>query len=480
VAGAAGGSARRRAGVTAGSTRPARPTAAERRITEIESLDLEGRGVARTDGKVAFIDGALPGERVEWELARARARFDSGRVVRVLRAAPMRAEPRCPHFGVAPGSCGGCSMQHLDARAQVAIKQRALEETLWHLGRVRPEMVLRPITGSPWHYRHRARLTVRHVAKKGGVLVGFHERASSYVADMRECHVLPVPVAALLMPLRELVGGLSIRDRVPQIEVAVAAGGGAGVTVLVFRVLLPPGEADRAALRAFADRHGVRVWLQAGGPQTAEPLDPSQQARLLLELPEFGLELPFLPTDFTQVNHRINEVLVRRALTLLAPRAHERVADFFCGMGNFTLPLATRARLVTGLEGSLALVQRARDTAQSAGLAERVRFEACNLFDWTAADWDGLQQDGGGPIERVLLDPPREGALAVVRAFGGASRRPQRLVYVSCNPATLARDCAVLVHESGWRLASAGIVNMFPHTSHVESIAVLEPPHAGA
>ncbi|HEX7155974.1 MAG TPA: 23S rRNA (uracil(1939)-C(5))-methyltransferase RlmD [Burkholderiaceae bacterium] len=465
--------------MTAGPTGPARRTTAERRVAEIESLDLEGRGVARAGGKVAFIDGALPGERVEWELARARPRFDTGRVVRVLRTASMRARPRCPHFGVAPGSCGGCSMQHLDARAQVAIKQRALEETLWHLGRVRPDLVLRPIAGAPWHYRHRARLTVRYVAKKGGVLVGFHERASSYVADMHECHVLPAPVAPLLMPLRELVGGLSIRDRVPQIEVAVGAGAGTPDTVLVFRVLLAPDEADRAALHAFAERHGVRVWLQPGGPETAEPLDPSQRARLLLALPEFGLELPFLPTDFTQVNPLINEVLVRRALTLLAPRAHERVADFFCGLGNFTLPLATRARFVTGLEGNARLLQRARETAQAAGLGERVRFEARNLFEWTVTDWDRLQEAGGGPVERVLLDPPREGALAVVRALGAASLRPLRLVYVSCNPATLARDCAVLVHESGWRLASAGIVNMFPHTSHVESIAVLEPPQAG-
>ena len=453
---------------------------AEREVARIESLDLEGRGVARLDdGKVAFIEGALPGERVQWARLRAKARFDTGRVTAVLAASPLRVTPRCPHFGLDAGKCGGCSMQHLDARAQVSIKQRVLEETLWHIGRLRPETVLRPVVGPVWNYRHRARLSVRFVPRKGGVLVGFRERNSSYVADMHACPVLGEPVAHLIDPLRELVSGLSIRDRLPQIEVAIAqAGSGPPITVLVLRILAPLSDADRDRLRAFERGQGVGFWLQPAGPDTAEPMDPPARGdgALPLRLPEFGVEIPFRPTDFTQVNHAINEVLVRRALALLDPGPQDVIADFFCGLGNFTLPLATRAGRVRGLEGSAALLRRAEAAAAAAGFAGRVDFAARNLFEWTAADWEGLRAGLGGRIDRVLVDPPREGALAVVQSFGLDAAPPRRVVYVSCNPATLARDCAWLVHEAKWTVRAAGVVNMFPHTSHVESIAVLEPP----
>ena len=443
-------------------------------VLEVDSLDLEGRGVARSDGKVVFIPGALPGERVRAEIVGRKPKFDRARLIDVLRESPLRARPSCPHFGLHAGACGGCSMQHVEPRAQVAIKQRVLEDALWHLARLRPERVLRPIEGSPWGYRHRARLAVRYVAKKGGVLVGFHERGSSYVADMRECRVLPPSVSRLLLPLRELVGGLSLRERLPQIEVAVGQReGGAEHVVLVLRVLQRPTVEDLARIDAFVARHEVAVWLQPGGPDTAAPLNPQHEGELALALPEFGLALPFGPTDFTQVNHRINEVLVRVAVRLLDPQPGERVIDFFCGLGNFTLALARRCGAVLGIEGSEELLRRAQAAAQRHGLAERARFAGSNLFEWTAADWARTTATFG-TADRVLIDPPREGALAVAKVLADAGAGPRRIVYVSCNPATLARDCAVLAHEGGWTLAAAGVVNMFPHTSHVESIAMLD------
>ncbi len=445
---------------------------------EIESLDQDGRGVGRRDGKAVFVEGALPGESVRYERRRNKPSYEVGRIVAIDRASVLRTQPRCPHFGLGAGACGGCSMQHLDARAQVAVKQRVLEDSLWHIGRVRPERMLRPIAGPAWRYRHRARLTVRHVLKKGGVLVGFHERASSYVADMGSCEVLPARVSALLLPLRRLVEVLSIRDRLPQIEVAVADCAGETQIVLVLRVLNPPTDADHAHLVAFARDHDVELWVQPGGPQTAVPLGPQQRTELQLSLPEFGVTVPFGPTDFTQVNHGINQSLVARALRLLDVQPHEKVVDFFSGLGNFTLPLATRAAHVRGFDGSATLVERARLAARANGLADRTTFETANLFEWTVKDWDEAVCEAGG-VDKVLIDPPREGALALVHAFAASQSPPTRAVYVSCNPATLARDCAVLVHEAGWVVRAAGIVNMFPHTSHVESMAVLEPPAAG-
>ena len=431
----------------------------------IEALDLEARGVAhRADGKVVFAAGALPGEEVRVRITRSKAKWEQGEAVAWRRAAFTRVQPRCPHFGV----CGGCSMQHIDPQAQVAFKQRTLEDDLWHLAQVRPQTMLRPLAGPSWGYRHRARLTVRLVHKKGGVLVGFHERGSTYVADMRSCAILPPHVSALLLPLRALIAGLSCPDRLPQIELAV----GEAQTVFVLRHLEPLAAADLKALAAFGLEHDVQWWLQPGGPHTAAPLDP-QDPPLAYALPEFGMRMPFKPTDFTQVNHRINQALVSRALRLLAPQANERVADWFCGLGNFTLPLATRAAQVLGVEGSEALVQRARDNAAANGLQRNTRFETRNLFDMDAS---ALQQLGA--FDKWLVDPPREGALALCKALvesrAAGLQAPARIVYVSCNPATLARDAGMLVHQGGYALKSAGVVNMFPHTSHIESIAVFE------
>ena len=444
-------------------------------LLQVDSLDLDGRGIARHEGKVVFVPGALPGERVRAEIVGRKAKFDRARLLAIERPSALRTQPACPHFGLQPGACGGCPMQHVQPQAQLAIKQRVLEDALWHLGRLRPERVLRPVEGSAWHYRHRARLAVRYVAKKGGVLVGFHERASSYVADMRECHVLPARVSDLLLPLRELIGGLSLRERLPQIEVAVGQSGAGERIVLVLRVLQPPTEDDREKLLSFASRYDVAFWLQPGGPHTAAPLDRQQESELTLQLPEFDVQLPFRPTDFTQVNHRINEILVRSAVRLLDPQPDDHVVDFFCGLGNFSLPLARRSRAVLGLEGSRDLLDRAAAAAPRHGLADRLHFATTDLFEWTDADWHELQRSFG-VVARVLIDPPREGALALAKLLAQATQKPRRVVYVSCNPATLARDCAMLVHQGGWSLRAAGAVNMFPHTSHVESIAMLEPP----
>ena len=358
------------------------------------------------------------------------------------------------------GLCGGCALQHVDLATQVAVKQRALEDALWHIGKVTPEEMLSPIHGPAWEYRHRARFTVRDVPKKGGVLVGFHEKRSSYVADMLSCEVVPQRISNLIPRLREMIGRLSIRRRLPQIEVSV----GEGADVLVLRVLEPPSAADESVLRAFAQEHSVFLYLQPGGPDTAAAFHPAEGVDLHYRLPEFDVRIYFQPTDFTQVNHAVNGVLVRRAMRLLAPEPGERIADLFCGLGNFALPIARSGAHVLGIEGSEALVARARTNAARNGLADYARFEAMNLFDIDAKQVSAL-----GSFDRMLIDPPRDGAIAVVNALGDDA--PRSIVYVSCNPGTLARDASVLVQVKGYRLKSAGVVNMFPHTAHVESIA---------
>ncbi len=429
----------------------------------------------RNEGKVAFVEGALPGETIRWEPVRSGRNFDIGRLLQVQRESSLRVQPRCPHFGLQRGACGGCSMQHLEQRAQIAVKQRVLEDALWHIARLKPQQIARPIAGIAWGYRHRARLSVRFVARRGEVLVGFHERASSFVADIRQCDVLAGSVGSLLVPLRELIGSMQLRQRLPQIEVAVTEAAREVRVVLVFRVLEPLSDGDRALLAQFGATHRVSIWVQPAGPASAAPLIDGDEPELTLQLPEFGLKLPFAPTDFTQVNHSVNEVLVRRAVTLLGPQPAQRALDLFCGLGNFTLPLATRMQQVIGIDANSAQLARAARAAQINGLQGQVDFMAQDLVNWSRDDWEALIRQHG-TIERVLIDPPREGALAVARALASSPARPQRLVYISCNPATLARDCAVLVHEGGWRLACAGVVNMFPHTSHVESITLLQPP----
>jgi len=442
---------------------------------KVESLDLEAQGVAHNiEGKVVFIEGALPGETVQVQVNRRKNQWEQATLTATKRESAQRVRPRCPHFGLHAGACGGCKMQHLDAAAQVAVKQRVLEDGLAHLGKVKAETLMRPIEGPTWGYRHRARFSVRYVVKKGVVLVGFHERKSRYVADMRECHVVPSRVSALLLPLRELIGGMDQRERLPQIELAM----GDEVIALVLRHLEPLTADDLQRLRQFALQHGVQWWLQPKGPDTVQLLDDGGP-QLAYALPEFGIRMPFKPTDFTQVNPHINTVLVGRALRLLDPRVDERVIDWFCGLGNFTLPIATRAREVLGIEGSETLVARSRENAALNGLSGNTRFAARNLFELSAQDLMAY-----GWADKWLVDPPREGAFALAKALAEVHqdpglaaegwRPPSRIVYVSCNPATLARDAGLLVHQAGYRCVSAGAVNMFPHTAHVESMAVFE------
>ncbi|UDF34550.1 UNVERIFIED_ORG: 23S rRNA (uracil(1939)-C(5))-methyltransferase RlmD [Shinella sp. XGS7] len=446
---------------------------------KVEALDLEAQGVARnTEGKVVFIDGALPGEEVQVSVGRKKNNWEQGTLMALRRESSQRVTPGCPHFGLHAGACGGCKMQHLHAGAQVAVKQRVVEDNLWHLGKVKPETLLRPIEGPTWGYRYRARFSVRYVAKKGVVLIGFHERKSRYVADMQVCKVVPASVSDLLMPLRELIASMEERDRLPQIELAMGDNGEATVMALVLRHLNPLPEGDKAKLRAFAAAHpAVQWWLQPKGPDTVQLLDEGGP-ELAYTLPEFGVRMPFKPTDFTQVNPHINSVLVGRALRLLQVRKDERVIDWFCGLGNFTLPLATQAREVLGIEGSEALVQRSRENARRNGLEAKTRFVARNLFEMTP---ELLAADG--VADKWLVDPPREGAFALAKAVADIAENPalapgwtppKRIVYVSCNPATLARDAGLLVNVAGYRCTAASAVNMFPHTAHVESIAVFE------
>ena len=436
----------------------------------IESLDHAGQGIARAEGKTIFVEGGLPGERVSWLSYRRKPNFEMARVTEIHKAASARVEPRCPHFGI----CGGCSLQHADPGLQIATKQRVLEDNLQHIGNVRPGAVYAPISGPTWHYRFRARVSVRLVPKKGGVLVGFHERRSSYIADMTSCSILPKPMSDMLVPLRHLIEGMTQPDRMPQIEMAVGevpGNPGALDIVLVLRHLEPLTESDQARLAEFGRQHGVRWFLQPGGPATVQPLDPQDTPLLTYHLPNFGVSLDFAPTEFTQVNPAINHALVTKAMRLLAAQPGERVADMFCGLGNFTLPIARSGAQVVGVEGSEALVKRAAENAAKNSLGHLTSFFAANLF----LDCQPVLERMG-QLDRMLIDPPREGAIELVKALPDAEQprgnAPHTIVYVSCNPATLARDAGILVNVKGYTLEGAGIANMFPHTAHVESIAV--------
>ncbi len=426
----------------------------------IESLDQEGRGVAHVDGKTIFIDGALPNERVTYQSQQVKPSYEVAKVIDILKQSNQRVTPKCPHFGL----CGGCKLQHLDANAQVSAKQRLLENDLWHIGKVRPDSMLPALYGPTWGYRHKARLSVKYVDKKQRVLVGFNEKATRYVADMDSCEVLVPEVSALIAPLQQMIVQLSIRDKLPQIELAVGEG---SVIVLIFRIMDALTLDDEAILKAFADEHKVQVWTQSKGPDTIKPFWPMNGAELSYSLPEFGLRYPFKPNEFTQVNPQINQVMIRRAMQLLNPQAGEKIADFFCGIGNFTLPIARSGAAVLGLEGLANLVDRANESAQLNHI-QNVQFGVADLFKMTTESLSSL-----GKFDKWLIDPPRDGAYELVQAIDNSSA-PQTIVYVSCNPATLARDAGVLVNEKGYILKAAGVINMFPHTSHVESIALFE------
>jgi 23S rRNA (uracil1939-C5)-methyltransferase len=467
----------------------------------VESLDIEAQGVAhKADGKVVFIDGALPFEVVSANVNRKKDNWEKATLTAIKRESNQRVTAACPHFGMHEGACGGCKMQHLHVAAQVAVKQRALEDGLWHLGKLKAASIMRPIEGPAWGYRYRARISVKYVRKKGDVLIGFHERKSRYVADMKECRVLPKHVSDLLMPLRALIASMDAKETIPQLELAV----GDDVVAMVVRHMEPLSEGDAAKLRAFAVEHpAVQWWLQPKGLETVHLMDEKlgKTSTLFYALPQFGITMPFKPTDFTQVNPHINQVLVGRALRLLEVQKSERVIDWFCGLGNFTLPLATQAKEVLGVEGSEELVARSRqnyalnnhkNTSNSALSNVNTALAATNFVVRNLFEITGAVLAADGVADKWLMDPPREGAFALVKALVELVTQasnptienpseavknwqpPKRIVYVSCNPATLARDAGLLVNEAGYTCTAAGVVNMFPHTAHVESIAVFE------
>lgn len=429
----------------------------------VDALAHDGRGIGRVEGKTAFVHNALPGERVRYQRWRKRRDYDEGDAIEVLQASPARVPPPCAHFGV----CGGCALQHLAPAAQREAKAQGLLENLQRIGGVQPARVLPPLAGPALGYRRKARLAVKDVPAKGRVLVGFRERRAPYVADCQRCEVLHPQVGDLLLPLSALIGALSIRAQLPQIEVAAAD----NATALVLRVLTPPDASDRAQLAAFAETHGLQIFLQHGGPESLEPLTAA--APLAYRLPAFDLEMHFAPTQFTQINHEINRQMVQQAVDLLAPARDWRVLDLFCGIGNFTLPLARYAGRVHGIEGAADLVAQASHNARRHGI-ENASFSAADLYTPPAgaAAPAGLPDWADAGVEGVLLDPPRSGAEAILPWLARAA--PRRIVYVSCHPATLARDARRLVSEHGYRLAAAGIMDMFPHTAHVESMALFE------
>jgi 23S rRNA (uracil1939-C5)-methyltransferase len=422
----------------------------------VAALNHDGEGVLRGT-KTAFVPGALPGERIVFQRVRRHRQHDEGALVEVLERSPSRVEPKCAHFG----NCGGCAMQHLDPAGQLAAKQLELAESLSRIGRVEPERWLEPLAGPVWNYRRRARLGAKWVPKRGRVLVGFRERQKPYVAALARCEVLAAPLDGLITPLSELLTRLEARVSIPQIEAAVGDDG----VLLVFRNLVELGATDRAALLEFGRVHGVRICLQPGGLDSVTSLDGSSTT-LEYRLPEEHLRFEFRPTDFVQVNSEMNRALVRRAIELLELEPEHRVLDLFCGLGNFTLPIARRVREVVGIEGEAGLVARARRNAELNELTN-ASFHVANL-----AEPEGGSSALVGRFDRILLDPPRAGAIEVLPRL--VKLGAARMVYVSCHPGTLARDVGVLCSEHGYRLTAAGVVDMFPHTTHVESIAVLE------
>jgi 23S rRNA (uracil1939-C5)-methyltransferase len=441
----------------------ARHRVAEPETGKVAALNSDGQGVVR-EGKTAFVAGALPGETISFQRLTQHKGYDDARLLAIIEAAPERVTPLCRHFGV----CGGCALQHYDHEAQLGSKEQALRDALQRVGHVTPESWLPPLRGPVWGYRRRARLGARYVTAKGRALVGFRERLGSFIADIDRCEVLVPKVGAMLPALSELVSQLSIRMRMPQIEVAAAD----NQTALVLRTLDALSPADRERLAAFEHAQGVRIYLQAGSAYQLETLDGRDEP-LWYELPEFDLRLTFQPSDFVQVNGEMNRLLISRVVELLQLDAASRVLDLFCGLGNFTLPLARRCAQVLGIEGEAGLVQRAQVNAAANGLAN-VQFHAANLAGPQAAAQCLHLAGAGGGYSHVLLDPPRTGAWDVLPTI--AALAPRRVVYVSCHPGSLARDLECLVSEHGFVLRAAGIVDMFPHTNHVESVAVLDAP----
>lgn len=424
---------------------------------DITGLTHDGRGVARIDGKAVFVAGGLPGERARIRLTKRSRSFDEAKVEELLTRSPDRIEPRCVHFG----TCSGCSLQHLPAQAQITAKQGVLAENLERIGKVEPAHWLDPLSDEPWGYRRKGRLSVKWVEKKGKVLVGFREENPRFVADLSICHTLLPQVGERIEALSELVGGLEARASIAQIEIAA----GDDAVALTFRNLQPLSERDRAALVEFGQRHALAILLQPGGPDTVAPLWPDA-IPLSFRIPESDIDIAFRPLDFIQVNAGMNRRMIAQTLQLLELQPEDRVLDLFCGLGNFTLPIARRAASVVGVEGEAALVARSRENALHNDIGNTEFFAADLAADQRASPWATRAYD------KLLLDPPRSGAAAVLDYL--PTRGTHRIVYVSCHPGSLARDAGILVDRHGFRLAAAGVMDMFPHTAHVESIALFE------
>jgi 23S rRNA (uracil1939-C5)-methyltransferase len=427
-------------------------------LATIENIDQEGRGVTHIDGKAIFVEGALQGELVEFESYVKKPTYEIAFTERVIRQSNLRVKPKCDHFN----RCGGCSMQHFEFQAQIAAKQRVFENTLSRIGKVKPEIMLTPLAGPSWHYRYKGRLRVKFVIKKNKTLVGFNEKRTHFIADISSCEVLPQNLSNILPQLQELITKLSIKDKIPQIEFAADQ----NHLVLVLRILDALNDNDEFLLNTFSSQYPVQFWTQSKGPETIKPLSKKDDIKLSYALKEFGLQFNFMPYDFTQINPFINQVLVRSAMSLLKPSHDDRILDFFCGLGNFTLPIARSGSKVTGIEGSVSLLERAKQCRDENDLESLVDYQCMNLFEITKELLLQL-----GKANKWLIDPPRDGAFQLVQLIDD-DINPSLIVYVSCNPATLARDAQILVNEKGYRLDKAGIVNMFPHTSHVESIAL--------
>ena len=427
-------------------------------LATIENIDQEGRGVTHIDGKAIFVEGALQGELVEFESYVRKPTYEIAFTERVIRQSNLRVKPKCDHFN----RCGGCSMQHFEFQAQIAAKQRVFENTLSRIGKVKPETMLTPLAGPSWHYRYKGRLRVKFVIKKNKTLVGFNEKRTHFIADISSCEVLPKNLSDILPQLQELITKLSIKDKIPQIEFAADQ----NHLVLVLRILDALNDNDEFLLNTFSSQYPVQFWTQSKGPDTVKPLSKKDDVKLSYTLKEFGLQFNFMPYDFTQINPFINQVLVRSAMSLLKPSHDDRILDFFCGLGNFTLPIARSGSKVTGIEGSVSLLERAKQCRDENDLESLVDYQCMNLFEITKELLLQL-----GKANKWLIDPPRDGAFQLVQLIDD-DINPSLIVYVSCNPATLARDAQILVNEKGYRLDKAGIVNMFPHTSHVESIAL--------
>lgn len=436
---------------------PSKQSHHQQRQALIESVSHEGRGVARVENKAVFIDGGLPGETVSFHYIRRRRHYDEGALDEVREPSPLRIDPRCSHFPM----CGGCRLQYLNDSGQIDTKQSLLLEALARIGGVTPEHVLPPVTGNPWGYRRKARIGVRYVVKQGRLLVGFRERQGKYLADLSRCEVLHPAIGLRLQALRGLIAGLSAYRHIPQVEVAV----GDTRPALVFRHLQPLDEYDREKLRRFGRWYSICIYLQPGGPGTVAQLWPGD-AQLSYRLPDQDIDIVFSPTDFIQVNGPVNRKLVRLVLELLDPRPDERALELFCGLGNFTLPMARKFAYVTGVEGDGDLVQRARDNAARNAVVN------ADFYVWNLEREMRDQPWWRDDVNKVLLDPPRTGAEAAVAALAGIN--PARIVYVSCNPSTLARDARVLVRDHGYRLHRVAAVDMFPHTAHIEAVALFD------